>query len=78
MAGGWEGAYRSPVHRHGNGADDEATRRVVEGDGQEDHLVAGRRDRGSDQPDNEAVEGTNGSPRVFGLGRPAERQTNGD
>ena len=37
--------YGSPAnHSRGNGADDETTRRVIEGDGEEDHLVGGRGD----------------------------------
>src|SRR5438132_14349549 len=37
-AGGWK---PSAVLRGGNGADDETTRRAVEGDGEEDHLGGG-------------------------------------
>ena len=43
------GGGRNPaVLRRRNGADDETTRRAVEGDGEEDHLVGGGRDHRGD------------------------------
>ncbi len=47
----------SAVLRGGNGADDESAGRVVESEGEENPVVGGRRDSGSDGPDDAALAG---------------------
>src|SRR5271165_4315111 len=64
----------SAVHRGGNGADDEVTRRAVEGDGEEDHLVGSCGNHRGDGSDDEEVAGAAGVGWVLGLGGPAEGQ----
>src|SRR5437016_10143731 len=65
--------HLTAVLRGGNGADDETTRRAVEGNGEKDQLVGGSRDHRGDGSDDEAVAGTAGNPRLFGVGGPAQR-----
>ena len=43
--------------RSGNGADDEITRRAIEGDGEEDHLVGGSGNHRSDGSDDAPLAG---------------------
>src|SRR5450755_282514 len=66
--------HLTAVPRGGNGADDETTRRAVEGNGEKDHLVGSSRDHRGDGSDDEAMAGTAGDPRLFGVGRPAQGQ----
>src|SRR5437868_3204856 len=66
--------YPSAVLRGGNGADDETAGCAVESDGEEDHLVGGRRDHRGDGSDDAAVAGTAGVGGVFGADGPAQRQ----
>src|SRR5665647_2592363 len=77
MAGGGVmlGSERnSAVLRHRDGADDESSRRVVEGDGQEDHLVGGGGDHWGDGSDDAPVAGADGGRRLRGTGRPSQRK----
>src|SRR6476660_23385 len=67
--------YLTAVPRGGNGADDETTRRAVEGNGEKDHLVGSSRDHWGDRSDDEALAGTAGGRRLFRAGGPAQRQT---
>src|SRR6476660_2489148 len=66
--------YLTAVPRGGNGADDETTRRAVEGHGKKDHLVGSSRDHRGDGSDHEAMARTAGGRRLFGVGGPAQRQ----
>src|SRR3974390_2241227 len=66
--------HHTAILRGGNGADDETARRVIESDGQEDHVVGGRRDHWGDRPDHEAMAGTIGLRRLFRPGGPAQGQ----
>src|ERR1035437_3202549 len=75
MAGGGVmlGSERNPaVLRRRDGADDESSRRVIEGEGQEDHLVGGGGDYRSERPDDEAVAGASGEAWLLGPGGPAQ------
>src|ERR1017187_4410139 len=57
------GSGRSPaILSLRDGADDEGTRRVIESDGEEDHLVGGGRNRRGVRPDDAAVAGPDGNP----------------
>src|SRR5277367_2106325 len=69
-----EVAYLTAILRRGNGADDETTRRAVEGNGEEDHLVGSSREHRGDRSDDEAMAGAAGGRRLFGVGGPAQRQ----
>src|SRR5487761_255434 len=69
-----EVAYLTAVPGRGNGADDETTRRAIEGNGEEDHLVGSSRDHRGDRSDHEALAGTAGDPGLFRVGGPAQRQ----
>src|ERR1035437_3853988 len=69
-----EGGNLSAVLGGGNGADDETAGRAIESDGEEDHLVGGRRDHRGDGSDDAAMAGAAGKGRVFGPGGPAQRQ----
>src|SRR5438552_12620249 len=69
----WEGA-RTPILSKGNGADDETTGCVVEGDGEEDQLGRRGRDHRGDLPDDEAVAGTDGRRGLQRTGGPTEGQ----
>src|SRR6202162_443022 len=66
------GGHSSAILRGGNGADDETTRRITEGDGEEDPLVGCSRDHRGHGPDDAAVAGAAGSRRIFGAGGPAQ------
>src|SRR2546430_4189781 len=68
------GGYPSAVLRGGNGADDETAGCAVESDGEEDHLVGGRRDHRGHGSEHAAMAGTAGIGRVFGAGGSAQRQ----
>src|SRR6476646_79286 len=57
-----------------DGADDESSRRAVEGDGEEDHLVGGGGNHRGDGPDDAAVAGATRAGRLRRAGRSAERQ----
>src|ERR1035441_1615035 len=75
MAGGGVmlGSERNPaVLRHRDGADDENSRRVVEGDGEEDHLVGGGRDHRGDGSDDASLAGAHGDRWLRGTGRPPQ------
>ena len=63
-----EVANLTAVPRGGNGADDETTRRAIEGHGEEDHLVGSSRNHRGDRSDNEAMAGTAGGRGLFGAG----------
>src|SRR5437899_12463234 len=69
-----KGGYPSAVLRGGNGADDETAGRAVESDGEEDHMVGGRRDHRGHGSEHAAMAGTAGIGRVFGAGGSAQRQ----
>src|ERR1039458_3902400 len=70
------GSGRSPaILSLRDGADDEGTRRVIESDGEEDHLVGGGRNRRGVRPDDAAVAGPDGGRRLRRLSRPAQGQT---
>ena len=58
-----------------DGADDEGTRRVAEGHGQEDHLVGGGRDFGSERSDDAPVAGSTGGAWLRGVGGSAQGET---
>src|SRR2546429_8193583 len=68
------GGYPSAVLRGGNGADDETAGRAVESDGEEDHMVGGRRDHRGHGSEHAAMAGTAGIGRGFGGGGLAERE----
>src|SRR5256884_741698 len=68
------GGYPSAVLRGGNGADDETAGCAVESDGEEDHLVGGRRDHRGHGSEHAAMAGTAGIGRGFGAGGSAQRQ----
>src|SRR2546429_4473994 len=69
------GGYPSAVLRGGNGADDETAGCAIESDGEEDHLVGGRRDHRGHGSEHAAMAGTAGIGRGFGAGGSAQRQT---
>src|ERR1700719_5244238 len=67
------GSGRNPaVLRRRDGADDESSRRAVEGYGEKDHLVGGGRNHRSDGSDHAPVAGAAGAGWLYRLGRPAE------
>src|ERR1035438_1013602 len=67
------GSGRNPaIFSRRDGADDEGTRRVTEGDGEEDHLVGGGGNHRGDGPDDAAVEGADGGRGLCGTGGPAQ------
>src|SRR5450755_1699309 len=63
------GGGRNPaVLSRRDGADDEGTRRVVEGDGQEDHMVVGGGNSGGNGSDDAPVAREIGDGRLCGAG----------
>src|SRR5258708_648502 len=66
--------HLTAVPRGGNGADDETTRRAVEGNGEKDHLVGSSRDHRGDGSDDEAMAGAAGGSRLLRGSRPAQKQ----
>ena len=74
-----EVGHLTAVLRGGNGADDEVTRRAVEGDGEEDHLVGGSGDHRCDRSHDESMAGANGYGWLLGIagrrkGRASDRR----
>src|SRR5271157_589988 len=70
------GGGRNPaVLSRRDGADDESSRRVVEGHGEEDHLVGGGGNHRGDGPNHAPMAGAIGEGWLYWLGRPAEGQT---
>jgi hypothetical protein len=57
-----------------DGADDESSRRVAEGYGQEDHLVGGGRNHRGNGSDDAALAGATGAARLCWTGGPAQRK----
>jgi hypothetical protein len=71
--------HLTAVPRGGNRADDETTRRAVEGHGEQDHLVGSGRNHRRDGSNHEAVAEAAGTHGYSGLldrrkGRPSDRQ----
>ena len=57
FGGAWKGGSQPGILGCGSGADDEATRRLVEGHGQEDSLVVSSRGQRGEWPDGAAPTG---------------------
>src|SRR6266545_6975208 len=69
------GGQNPAVLSRRDGADDEGSRRAIEGDGEEDHVVGSGGDPGGDRSDDAPLAGANGGRRVRRLGGPAQRKT---
>src|SRR5450759_4555717 len=69
-----ESEQNPAVLRRRDGADDESSRRAVEGDGEEDHLVGGGRDHRGDGSDDAALAGAHGGRRLRWTSRPSQRK----
>src|SRR3954464_7440671 len=67
------GRGRNPaVLSRGDGADDESSRRAIEGDGEEDHLVGGGGNYWGDGSDDATVAGAAGNGWLLRAGGPAQ------